>query len=240
MIVALHGFTGSAKSYSDWPFICPAISGHDSSRSVQKIGSFADEVAHLASGLPESLSVLLGYSMGARLALAIGLRVPHKIERMILVGLHPGLDDEEARQKRREVEGRWVAHLGDSIEDFVDYWESLPIWRSQSHYASPDALQKQRQIRLSHSPGELAGSIERLGLGNMPSYWQRIPNLEVPTLLVAGEEDPKFSAIAQDASARNPEFLSLRVVPKCGHNPFVDCPQDLLSVLQSFTGGAVW
>ena len=55
-----------------------------------------------------------------------------------------------------------------------------------------------------------------MGAGAMPNLWPDLERLEVPTLLVTGEYDDTFSAIA-DAMADRSAKLSHERLPGAGH-----------------------
>jgi pimeloyl-ACP methyl ester carboxylesterase len=67
----------------------------------------------------------------------------------------------------------------------------------------------------------------------------RLPSLEIPTLVVWGTRDRVFpESHAREAVARLQEG-SLALIPECGHMPHVECPDHFLEALDEFfVGGA--
>ncbi len=62
----------------------------------------------------------------------------------------------------------------------------------------------------------------------------RLPSLQVPTLVVWGARDRVFpDPQAKDAAARLRNG-SLTVIPDCGHMPHVECPDRFLTTLDGF------
>ena len=106
---------------------------------------------------------------------------------------------------------RWrIALNDDGIEAFVDYWETLPLFASQQQLAS-DIRSALRSQRLRNLPGGLANSLRGMGTGTQPSLWERLPELKIPTLLMAGELDTKFVGIASQMYDLLPEAQMMRL-----------------------------
>src|SRR3954447_4055360 len=96
-------------------------------------------------------SVLVGYSMGGRLALHAATRT--SFAALATIGSSAGIDDPSIRSQRSESDlalADWIeAH---SIEEVVDRWEQNPVFASQP----PELVAAQRPGRLDHSPENLA------------------------------------------------------------------------------------
>jgi len=90
-----------------------------------------------------------------------------------------------------------------------------PLFASQVRLGT-DALAAARAQRLENDPEGLAGSLRGAGAGSQPSYWHDLAGIDVPTLLVVGDEDPRFRAIAMRMAAGLP-LSTISVVPRAGH-----------------------
>jgi 2-succinyl-6-hydroxy-2,4-cyclohexadiene-1-carboxylate synthase len=244
-VVALHGFTGSPRSFdrvaaalSPQPpaFFAPALLGHGAT-GASEVVSFEGEVERLARLIAERGASwhLVGYSLGGRVAIGLLARHPALFSGATLIGAQPGLDDEAARQERREADARWSRLLEEKgIVAFVDEWANLPLFDTQ-RALPPDVLQAQREERLGHRPDGLERSLEVLGLGAMPSYRDALPGITVPTTCIAGQCDEKFTVIARDMCRLMPRS-TLEVVADAGHNVVLEQPQAVARAVSRSVG----
>jgi pimeloyl-ACP methyl ester carboxylesterase len=62
--------------------------------------------------------------------------------------------------------------------------------------------------------------------------------IDIPTLLVAGSNDEKFSEIARKMAARMPR-ARLEIVPEVGHNVVLERPGAVRALLERAVQGSV-
>ena len=244
----LHGFTGHGGSWAQagktfavagYRALAPDLLGHGRSPAPSNSERYhmARAAADLASLLDESARAaahLLGYSMGGRLALYFALAYPERTRTLTLVSASPGIESLTERAERR---GRDDA-LADLIEQdgiaaFVDYWQSLPMWKSQQRNLSPEQRRQLREQRLQNNPTGLANSLRGMGTGAQPPLHSDLPSLSVPTLLIVGAEDEKFVTANQRMAQKIPDarFVSF---PETGHAVHLDRPRAFASQILSF------
>jgi 2-succinyl-6-hydroxy-2,4-cyclohexadiene-1-carboxylate synthase len=116
--------------------------------------------------------VLVGYSMGGRLALRAALNDPRAYRALVLVGATPGIEDHALRRSRRAADDElagWMERSG--IDAVVDHWENQPVFATQS----PELVHRQRRGRLSHQPQQLARMLRATGQGVLEPVWERLP-----------------------------------------------------------------
>ena len=95
------------------------------------------------------------------------------------------------------------------------------------------ALSRQREIRLANDPVGLAQSLRHSGTGVLPSLWERLPEITVPTLIVVGILDTKFVEIGARMCALVPH-ARLVVVPDAGHCVHFERPHAWLDAVATF------
>ena len=247
-LVLLHGFTGSSAS---WKAQTAVLSRHFRTITIDLLGhgrttsptnparyqmeqAAADIIAILerqkAEGGRQKFH-LLGYSMGGRLALYLAVNYPDWFQSLVLESASPGLatpalsEVEVAvtraeRQKQDNDLADWIETNG--IEAFVQRWEKLPLWASQTQLP-PIMLLALRQQRLQNNPTGLANSLRGMGTGVQPSLWPHLNKLKMPVLLLAGEMDRKFVAINQQMHSQIPHG-QLQIVTDAGHTIHMERP----------------
>ncbi|HEX3851808.1 MAG TPA: alpha/beta fold hydrolase [Polyangiaceae bacterium] len=236
-LLTLHGFTGSPRSWdflppgTELPRLVPALLGHAGSDAGSEVQSFEDEVDRLALLAPESGVHVVGYSLGARLALGLALRHPTRVTRLTLLSGHPGLHTPEERAARRASDEAWCdILLRRGVPAFVAAWQAQSMWDSQKQL--PDAVRQQRQSeRLSHTAQGLARSLRLTGLGEMPDYGARLAEIRVPVTLLAGAFDGKFSALARHMAEQLPQ-ATLQLIAGAGHDLLLERPELIAEVLR--------
>ena len=217
LVVALHGFTGSGESWSpvrgalssSIRFQAPILPGHGRNPSVDPTWSWSDAVASLGSrirgwvrsaGAP---AFLVGYSLGARLALGLLRSYPSLFRAAMLIGVRAGLDPPE-REARAIRDDQLAERLeSEGLEAFVDFWQALPLFESQQNLPRA-VLEKQRRIRLRHDPAGLAWALRALSPGRMPDFRAFLSSLELPIRVVVGEHDTRFHTQAETMASALP------------------------------------
>lgn len=236
-VLLLHGFTGSRRA---WDGVRPLLArhvqalavdlpGHGESAPAPREGreGFLDTVAALAAQVRawgRGPVDVVGYSQGARLALALAVEHPGCVRRLVLESGSPGLHGRKERAERRMQDAQ-LAHSLErhGVEPFMDRWEALPLFEGLRRL-SPEAGRALRARRLAHTAEGLAWALRTLGTGVQPDYWPQLPLLRCPTLLLTGEEDAKFTQLARRMAAELPTVWR-RTFPGCGHAPHLEVPE---------------
>ena len=242
VMVCVHGFTGTKKTFAaiadllpDYNWLALDCLGHGESAIAVAARRYRYEaVIDILAATVKSLGVdtyhLLGYSMGARLALGWAIKYPERIQSLLLESGSPGLASEKERRERQQSDMRLAQKVEqEGIREFVTYWEQLPLFATQTRL--PQALKDQvRNERLSQNPQGLATSLREMGTGSQPSYWQALATLVLPVLLIVGKQDPKFVVIAQKMKAALPQGV-LQVIA-AGHCVHLEQPYAFAQVVR--------
>ena len=179
--------------------------------------------------------VLVGYSLGGRLALRAALRSPESFRAVVLIGATAGIDEGPLRVARAEADEKlasWMEAM--PIEDIVALWERQPLFADQ-----PDALvEAQRPGRLSHDPRSLALLLRTAGQGVLEPVWHELRSLELPLLAIAGARDDGYARAAKRIASTAPNGRAA-IVENAGHAPQLQRPDEVAHLVSEFLDAAL-
>ena len=237
-LALVHGFTQTGRSWQplleafggSLEVLTPDLPGHGS-----RAGARADlwEAARVL-GDDCGRATYLGYSMGGRVALHLALARPELVRRLVLVGASPGIEDANQRAARREADEDLARSLEvDGLEAFLERWLARPLFVGLPRHAAGVGA------RLDNSAPALADTLRRMGTGAQESLWERLPELCMPVLLVAGERDTEFARLAGEMADRIGAPARVALVPGAGHACHLERPGPFVDLVLPFleTGG---
>ena len=245
-VVVLHGFTGSAESMAGVAASLSAarrvvrleLVGHGESGAPKDLQPYtmsacSEQVLSAIAALELGPVHLLGYSMGGRAALATAVAQPRAFASLVLVGATAGIADSAERAERMIADEALADRIEDQgIEAFVEAWMALPLFASQARLGEA-ALARARAERLQQRPEGLANSLRGMGTGAQPPLHDRLASIESPVLLVVGEEDAKFRAIAAELERALPN-ARVAVLADAGHAAHLEAPEAFVAQVSAF------
>jgi 2-succinyl-6-hydroxy-2,4-cyclohexadiene-1-carboxylate synthase len=236
-VVLVHGFTQTARCWGDLParlasraeVLAVDAPGHGASSGVEAgLWATADLLAAVTGDRP---ATIVGYSMGARMALHAAIAHPDTVERLVLVSGTAGIDDPRERADRRRSDDALASRIeAIGVPAFLDQWLALPLFASL-----PDDA-RDRAERETNTAAGLAASLRTAGTGTQESLWGRLAGLSMPTLVVAGAADPKFTALARRLVDGIAGPTTLAVVEGAGHTVHREQPDRFATLLASWLG----
>jgi 2-succinyl-6-hydroxy-2,4-cyclohexadiene-1-carboxylate synthase len=145
-------------------------------------------------------------------ALHVALARPQAVRRLVLISATAGIDDGEARRARRRRDDELADELARSpdVGPFLARWLAAPMFDGLP--ADAAGLAERRR----NTPSGLASSLRHAGTGTQDPLWDRLGELTLPVLLVAGSTDIRFVAAAVRMRARLPHAV-VSVIPGAGH-----------------------
>lgn len=249
-VILLHGFAQTPRS---WDAVANALRarGHEVhvpdlyaqarpfslDAACRRVAEIVRDVA-CASGEP---CVVVGYSMGGRIALetlaraqAAGERLP--LSAMVLEGAGLGPVDEPAREAFRARGDAWARDLRENgVEAFMDRWETLPLFASQ-RALSADVRARVRSDRVAHDAEELALSLTEAGQHCQASEAESLAALAcaaergVRVVYVHGRLDEKYGAVAHRVAELVPA-ARVECIVHAGHNVHLEQPEAFARVV---------
>jgi 2-succinyl-6-hydroxy-2,4-cyclohexadiene-1-carboxylate synthase len=201
-------------------WIAPDLPGHGGTIGLGDAAEYAAEamtanVAALCRALPRP-PILVAYSMGGRLGILVASKHPAALAGLILVGCGPGLEDEVERQGRADYDEALAARIErEGVEKFADFWESVPIIKTQRQIPAPWG-ERLRERRRKHLAAELACHLRAFGQGVAPRLPEEWKALRLPIWHVAGELDRAYRQKGETLLNGLPH-AQVTLFPEAGH-----------------------
>jgi pimeloyl-ACP methyl ester carboxylesterase len=261
LALLLHGFPECAFSWRhQLPFLAargyrvwaPNQRGYGNSPMPRGVKSYAIEelvgdVAHLIDAAGASEVLLAGHDWGAMVAWEFAMRRPRPIERLAIFNVpHPARFREElrhnARQRRRSLYAAF----------FQLPW--IPEWSLRRRGgALIDEAFRGMAVDKSRFPEEVlavyrANALRPGGATAMLNWYRAagrrfgdakapVPPIEVPTLMVWGEEDSALGKELSFGTDRYVKDLTLRYLPRVSHWVQQEAPEQVNEIWGAWLDG---
>lgn len=229
--VFLHGFT---QTHHHWTDVAHRLAGHLGSQprlagvDLPGHGLAADDLDGTIDTIGPRLAALagpgtyVGYSMGGRIALVAAAGGHPHLERLVLIGATPGIEDDDERSERARLDRERATRVeAIGVEAFLDEWLRMPMFARLP--ADPRGLAHRR----SNTIAGLAHSLRDYGTGAQTPLWDALPAIRIPVLVLAGALDTKFAAIGERMASLLPD-ARFETVPDAGHAAHTEQPDDVV------------
>ncbi len=217
-IVALHGFLGSTN---DWvPCNIPnllAVDLHHMSFPSPSKGFQVWAIAfnNYIRSLTQTPRILLGYSLGGRLALHAFIQEPTLWQSAIFISTHPGLKSAEEKALRLANDELWAEKFqNDPWDPLMHSWNSQPVFKNSVLPHRPESVYNRQK---------LAETLTGWSLAHQEDLAPSVQKISVPYIWAVGEHDIKFI----NSSPVKPYIIS-----GCGHRIPYDKPEAINKIIQ--------
>ncbi len=221
-VVLLHGFAATARHWDR--VIAQLPTGCFTPIPMNAVDATPltpDGVTSLAGDGTDEQFVLVGYSMGGRLALHTALAMPERIARLVLISTGAGIEDKGERAARRAADDALAAEIElGSISDFIDRWRAVALFADDPDWVHAEVAADERRC----TPAQLAASIRGLGVGAMTPMWDRLSELHMPVAVLAGAKDVAYVRTGRRLAAAIPD-ASFQALPGVGHRVALQAPE---------------
>jgi len=224
-ICALHGFLGQPK---DWDIL--SFEGMQAINLFENIYS-SKGLKQCAQQINKSLQkddsqVLMGYSLGGRLALHMLLDNPSRWNGAVIISANPGFPTVEAQQERLKQDDYWAQRF------IQDPWEELMLdWHSQDLFKGTCSISQRKESEFDRQV--LASVLRNWSAGHQEDLSTRLEKLDMPILWIAGERDQRFKKYAGSVKLKHP-LSSVWIAPEAGHRTPWDRPQEFKHQVNKF------
>ncbi len=178
--------------------------------------------AAASGGVPYDL---LGYSLGARVALHAALGAPGGLRRLVLIGATGGIEDATRREERIRRDEALAAEAEEDLDAFLTRWVAQPMFAG----LSDPGLDERRR----NTAAGLASSLRLVGTGTQLPLWDRLAELRAPLLAVAGAADVRFALAAARLARAAPSGV-FSLVPGAGHAAHLARPELCARIVREF------
>lgn len=235
-VLFIHGYPLSGDIWQaciepmqdDYRLIIPDLRGHGGSDASERtsMGQLAHDLHDLLDEVGErGQVVLVAQSMGGYVAFEFFRRYPERVAGLVLVSTRAGADSEEARQTRYQNAERVQREGSQIVADVM----------SKNLFApdAPQELVSGWRERIATTPPE--GIIAALhAMAERPSSLATLEDINVPTLIIAGEEDTIIPLPEAEAMQQGILGSGIEVIPGAAHMAPVEQPVRFVALLEQF------
>ena len=233
-IVCFHGFSESSYTWDSinlpgYRLIRIDLIGHGDSDIPEEdeaytIPQMIEDLHTVIYHMVGDRYYLMGYSMGARIALSYTLQYENEIQGLILESGSVGIVSDAERAERRKADEELAQHIEHNDGAwFASRWVEAPIFESQKQLL-PEVTELIRLRRAHNSPYALACTLRGSGQGVMTYVGDQLEKLSCKGLYVSGALDTKYTTIGRDVFGKLPNFKHV-IVEGAGHNVHIEKPQ---------------
>ena len=189
---------------------------------------FADDVAALLKHLNVSNAVVCGLSMGGYAAFSFLRRHRGMVRALALCNTRPTADTADAKQNRLQLAAKVRA---EGVRVVVEAMLSK-MFSDQTRQRDPDKVHMIVQMMNQNAPDAVARALE--GMAARPNSEDLLRNIEVPVLILHGEDDAIIPRGDAQMMARAIRGARIHMLPEAGHLSNIEEPDEFNRFLSEF------
>lgn len=211
---------------------CVDLAGHGTSPDAARPGRMADRIGDVADLLDREVgaaAAVLGVSFGGMIAMNLALERPNSIRALILAACPAAIP----REARDAIRDRGRAAESGGMQAVLD--ATLERWFSEGEIGSEIASRVRARLG-ANSPSNWAAAWEAVSDHDALAL---LSDINVPTLVVAGEQDQATPLAAMETISQEIAGSRLVVLTGAPHMLHLERAGDFADVVEAFLAGVV-
>jgi 3-oxoadipate enol-lactonase len=224
---------GLGETYDKLQFVAGVNHGKterqaEAYRTVATMEEMARDVAVLMDELNIDQAVICGLSMGGYVAFEFVRLFPSRVLGLILAGTRAPADNEQERQAREQQAQKILTEGMNGIAEVT-----LPkLLAPRTLAEKPEVIARVREMILRSDPRGAAAA--QRGMAMRRDYSDDLPNIDVPTLVVVGREDPIRPVADAEFMHNGIRHSRLEVIEDAAHMTNLEQPEIFNRALSAF------
>jgi pimeloyl-ACP methyl ester carboxylesterase len=238
-VILLHPFPVNHEFWSPlspvlssrYRLIVPDLRGHGESslgNGPATMQKYADDIATVMTAAGVERAPLIGVSIGGYAIFEFWRRFRERVGALVLCNTKAAADINDARKARLES-ARDVLERG--TEPFFEGMLQKVLGET-TRRSRPDLLEGALRMMREMSPEDVAGV--QCGMAERPNSVLTLKTINVPTLIITGEEDKMTGIPEAEIMKQNVAGSQMRVVAKAGHYSPWEQPEEVGRLLRQF------
>jgi pimeloyl-ACP methyl ester carboxylesterase len=241
-VVLLHPFPANHQFWEPvaqtlatrYRVILPDLRGHGESEIGEGPATMAKHAADIARVMDHAdvgRAPLIGVSIGGYILFELWRKSRGRIAALGLCNTKAPADTAEGRAGRLQA-------ANDVLERGTEpFFESMipRVLGKSTRESRPDLVEGALRMMRQMSPADVA-QVQR-GMAERPDSVETLKTINVPTLLVTGDEDLMTGVNEAELMRQHIPGSQLKVIPKAGHYSPWECPDSAAILLRQFLDG---
>ena len=238
IISALHGFLGRPEDFDAFAGQLKPLGGSFGAVDYLKVRELSPENDFKSWGAnfnhyvqtqnPSAKKrVLVGYSLGGRLALHAVQNNPALWSGLVLISANPGIPIWE-RAERLARDQDWAKEFETkNFGKILQEWNAQPIFQGSVSESVRKESDYNRHI--------LAKCLTQWSVGHQEDFREFLKTTAVPVMYISGARDVKYVSIGENLKKTNSR-IQVSSIANAGHRVLFDQPQILGELINKFVG----